>query len=97
MPTSQEQADVCLKLVNEAKQWYVRMALLQLTAEHSTSTRGAGKQCLELADRTSEFYAKNALRELAQELNRRADHTSSARSPRFVGNGLHLVSSKLGD
>ena len=36
MPTSQEyrqQADVCLELVDQAKQWYVRMALLQLAAE----------------------------------------------------------------
>jgi hypothetical protein len=36
MPTSQEyrqQADECLKLVNGAKEWYVRMALLQLAAE----------------------------------------------------------------
>jgi hypothetical protein len=76
MPTSQEQADACLKLVNEAKQWYVRMALLQLTAEHSTEPQSAGKQSLELAKRTNEFYAKNALKELAQELNRRARQTS---------------------
>jgi hypothetical protein len=68
MPTSQEQADVCLKLLNEAKQWYVRMALLQLTAERSTETQSAGKQCSELADRTSDFYAKSVLRELAQEI-----------------------------
>jgi hypothetical protein len=36
MPTSQEyrqQADECLEIVNEAKEWYVRMALLQLAAE----------------------------------------------------------------
>jgi hypothetical protein len=36
MPTSQEyrqQADVCLELVDQAKQWYVRMALLELAAE----------------------------------------------------------------
>jgi hypothetical protein len=36
MPTSQEyqqQADICLKLSDEAKEWYVRMALLQLAAE----------------------------------------------------------------
>ena len=33
MPTSQEypqRADECLEIVNEAKEWYVRMALLQL-------------------------------------------------------------------
>jgi hypothetical protein len=36
MPTSQEyrrQANMCLELVNGAKQWYVRMALLELAAE----------------------------------------------------------------
>jgi hypothetical protein len=36
MPTSQEyrrQVDICLKLVDEAKEWYVRMALLQLATE----------------------------------------------------------------
>jgi hypothetical protein len=36
MPTSQEyrhQADQCLEIVNDAKEWYVRVALLQLAAE----------------------------------------------------------------
>jgi len=36
MPTSQEyrqRADECLEIVNEAKEWYVRMALLQLAVE----------------------------------------------------------------
>jgi hypothetical protein len=36
VPTSQEyrqKADICLKHVDEAKEWYVRMALLQLAAE----------------------------------------------------------------
>jgi hypothetical protein len=36
MPTSQEyrqRADECLKLTNEANEWYVRMALLQLASE----------------------------------------------------------------
>jgi hypothetical protein len=36
MPTSQEyrqQADECLEIVNQAKEWYVRMALLQLAVE----------------------------------------------------------------
>ena len=36
MPTSQEyrqQADACLELVDQAQQWYVRMALLELAAE----------------------------------------------------------------
>jgi hypothetical protein len=36
MPTSQQyrqQADECLKLVDEANEWYIRMALLQLAAE----------------------------------------------------------------
>src|SRR5215471_17413080 len=36
MPTSQEyrqQADTCLELVDQAQQWYVRMALLELAAE----------------------------------------------------------------
>jgi len=70
MPTSQEQADVCLKLVNEAKQWYVRLALLQLTAEHSTESQSAGKQRLELANRTNELYARSAVRELAEKLKR---------------------------
>jgi hypothetical protein len=74
MTTSQEQADVCLKLVNEAKHWYVRMALLQLTAIES---QGAGKQRLELANRTNKLYAKNAVRELAQKLKRQARHTAS--------------------
>jgi hypothetical protein len=34
--------------------------------------KAQAKQCLQLANRTSEFYAKNALEELAQGLNRRA-------------------------
>ena len=36
MPTSQDyrqQADECLAMTNEAKEWYVRMALLRLAAE----------------------------------------------------------------
>jgi len=36
MPTSQEyrqHADACLELVDQAQQWYVRMALLKLATE----------------------------------------------------------------
>jgi F0F1-type ATP synthase membrane subunit b/b' len=34
--------------------------------------RAQATECLELANRTTEFFAKEALRELAQELNRKA-------------------------
>jgi hypothetical protein len=50
MPTSQEyrqQADECLEIVNEAKEWYVRMALLQLAVEFKIKSRelGAARGC----------------------------------------------------
>ena len=41
MPTSQEypqQADECLEIVNEAKEWYVRMALLNWLSPIQTLT-----------------------------------------------------------
>jgi hypothetical protein len=34
--------------------------------------RAQAHDCLELANRTNEFFAKEALRELAQKLNRQA-------------------------
>jgi hypothetical protein len=33
--------EVCLKLVDEAKEWYVRMALLQLAAEFKKKAEAA--------------------------------------------------------
>jgi F0F1-type ATP synthase membrane subunit b/b' len=55
--------------------------------------RVQAKQCLELANRTSEFDAKNALRELARELNRQA-HQAERRERdrrRVIDSGLHLA------
>jgi hypothetical protein len=37
--------------------------------------RTQAKECLELANRTDEYYAKSALRELARGLNRKAHQT----------------------
>jgi hypothetical protein len=55
--------------------------------------RAQAKQCLQLADRTSEFYAKNALKELAQALNRRARQAKRRERDRrkVVDSGLHLA------
>ena len=52
--------------------------------------RTQAKQCLELANRTNELYAKNALKELAQNLNRQArqaEHRDRDRR-RVVDSGL---------
>jgi hypothetical protein len=55
--------------------------------------RAQAKQCLQLADRTSEFYVKNALKELGQELNRRARQAERRERDRrkVVDSGLHLA------
>jgi F0F1-type ATP synthase membrane subunit b/b' len=55
--------------------------------------RAQAKQCLELANRTSELYAKNALKELAQDLNRRARQAERRERDRrkVVDSGLHLA------
>jgi F0F1-type ATP synthase membrane subunit b/b' len=55
--------------------------------------RAQAKQCLELANRTNEFCAKNALKELAQELNRRARQAERRDRDRrtVVDSGLHLA------
>jgi F0F1-type ATP synthase membrane subunit b/b' len=55
--------------------------------------RSQAKQCLELANRTSELYAKNALKELAQDLNRQARQAERRDRDRHrvVGSGLHLA------
>ena len=54
--------------------------------------RTQAKQCLELADRTNDFYAKTALRELAQTLNRRARQAERRDRDR-----RRVVDSGLGD
>ena len=55
--------------------------------------RTQAKQCLDLANRTSELYAKNALKELAQNLNRQARQAERRERdrPRVVDSGLHLA------
>jgi len=52
--------------------------------------RTQAKQCLELANRTNDLYAKNALKELAQNLNRQArqaEHRDRDRR-RVIDSGL---------
>jgi F0F1-type ATP synthase membrane subunit b/b' len=55
--------------------------------------RSQARQCLELANRTSELYAKNALRELAQGLNRQARQAERRERDRrkVVDGGLDLA------
>lgn len=55
--------------------------------------RVQAKQCLELADRTRELDAKNALKELAQGLNRQARQAERRERDRrrVIDSGLHLA------
>ena len=55
--------------------------------------RTQAKQCLELANRTNELYAKNALKELAQNLNRQARQAERRERDRrrVVDGGLYLA------
>jgi hypothetical protein len=55
--------------------------------------RVRAKQCLELANRASEFDTKNALKELARELSRQAHQAERGERDRrrVIDSGLHLA------
>jgi hypothetical protein len=54
--------------------------------------RSQAQDCLELANRTEEHYAKSALQELARDLNRRARQTERRERDRATAGsqGLHM-------